>query len=632
MNKEINLEDREIVNIILTKLSKLCPIPKHGFLAGGAIANTLLSMKYGKDYPINDLDVFIEDTDEEGTTTRTTPMRSNGLVVQGGYFSHELSYDHGSNYRILNVKREGLLNTITVSRVHNRNVARDYQYILNGFDFNCCQVGIDLNNNTLYYTDEFIEFLNTKQLDITAIYTPSHTAIRLFKKKDELDCYCNIEKCMELLSQPLIRENRLHLSPRYFGFYFSHKYKDMFMKYYKEIKTYFKIVRFFEDKKQMYYLANKNMVTFSNDKDHVANWLNPSNSIPKDMLELWSKYNDVMWTLEPIKYTKPKEEINKLLDGITYNPLTLMCSYKFVSGKLKNSLLKKYNTVIRCGEHTKLISFINVDFCNCDFTEEHIMVIENYINENMMFLNIIISYNLNIQESISLIKNIKKIQKVEGEWIEGLIANTLMEGNFNITPTYESLKLFVSQYKEEKYKPLIEEIEIVKEIKFSSGISVKEITSEGELMWAGHKLKNCLNDVNQGYVNKISSGKVKIFLIKTKNSISALEIYLQNTEDLYYKEKQLLSSCNKTPSRYHRIIADILINELNGNLLKSNYEKRLKLYSDIILLNKGLLANTEDEKTDKNKEGTPNLMIDFGPDDLDHPDDEEDLAEMFQNF
>ena len=151
-------------------------------------------------------------------------------------------------------------------------------------------------------------------------------------------------------------------------------------------------------------------------------------------------------------------------------------------------------------------------------------------------------------------------------------------------------------------------------------------------MWAGHKLKNCLNDVNQGYVNKISSGKVKIFLIKTKNSISALEIYLQNTEDLYYKEKQLLSYCNKTPSRYHRIIADILINELNSDLLKNNYQKMLGIYKDIITLNRGLLVSTEDEKTDKNKEGTPNLMIDFGPDDLDHPDDEEDLAEMFQNF
>ena len=124
-----------------------------------------------------------------------------------------MSYDHGSNYRILEVDRDGLLNWITISRVSNRDNIRNYLYILNGFDFNCCQVGIDLKTNELYYTDEFEEFLNTKQLDVTAIYTPAHTAIRLFKKKKELDCYCDVERCMELLSQPLIRETRLRLNP-----------------------------------------------------------------------------------------------------------------------------------------------------------------------------------------------------------------------------------------------------------------------------------------------------------------------------------------------------------------------------------------------------------------------------------
>tara|TARA_R110002020_G_scaffold91096_1_gene221468 strand:+ start:335 stop:2203 length:1869 start_codon:yes stop_codon:yes gene_type:complete len=618
MNKEINLEDKDIVNIILRELSKLCTIPKDGFLAGGAVANTLLSMKYGKDYPINDLDVFIEDTVENVLTqSYNTPERSNGLVVQDGYYSHELSYDHGSNYKILKVNRDGLLNTIVISRINNRNIARDYQYILNGFDFNCCQVGIDLNNNILHYTDEFIEFLNTKQLDITAVYTPAHTAIRLFKKKKELDCYCNIEKCLEILSQPLIRENRVYLSSRYFGFYFSHKYKDMFMEYYKEIKTYFKIVRFFEDKKEMFYLRNKHMVTTPNDQDHVANWLNPHNSISKDDLEKWSKYNDIMWTLEPIKYSKASGEINKYLKNIQYNPLTLMCSYKLIGGKLKKSLVKKYDIVVSCGEHTKLISFINIKFCDCDFTKEHIFTIENYINQTPAMLNIILLYNLNIQETIKLITNIKKIQNKEGLWVEGLIIELLVKGNKNIKPTYESISLLIKENKENLYKPLVDTMEVVEHINLSSDIEIKEIISEGELMWAGHKLKNCLNDVSQGYVNKISSGKVKVFLIKTKNSVSALELHLSTELDLYVTEKQLLSYCNKTPSRYHRIIADILINELNSDLLKNNYQKRLGIYKDIITLNRGLLVSTEDEKTDKNEDGTPDIDVMFGDDEID---------------
>ena len=58
------LKDKNIVSKILTELSDLCAIPDNGFLAGGAVANTLLSMKYGKPYPINDLDIFIESENE----------------------------------------------------------------------------------------------------------------------------------------------------------------------------------------------------------------------------------------------------------------------------------------------------------------------------------------------------------------------------------------------------------------------------------------------------------------------------------------------------------------------------------------------------------------------------------------
>ena len=62
-------------------------------------------------------------------------------------------------------------------------------------------------------------------------------------------------------------------------------------------------------------------------------------------------------------------------------------------------------------------------------------------------------------------------------------------------------------------------------------------------------------------------------------------------EGLVFKEQQLLSSCNKKPSLHHRIVADILKNELNIHLLKNNYEDRIKRYQDIIFLNKGLLAD-----------------------------------------
>ena len=86
----------------------------------------------------------------------------------------------------------------------------------------------------------------------------------------------------------------------------------------------------------------------------------------------------------------------------------------------------------------------------------------------------------------------------------------------------------------------------------------------------------------------------------TPNSTSALELH-SNEDNLMYKESQLLSTCNKKSSLYHRIISDIIINELNYHLLNSQYNERLILCKDIVKLNKGLLVNTDDKKTDDNE-------------------------------
>ena len=604
------LKDKNIVSKILTELSELCAIPDNGFLAGGAVANTLLSMKYGKPYPINDLDIFIETEDDPDpfdilpeSHRGRTPTRTQTLVIQSGYYEGELGYDHGSNYRILEVDRDGLLNWITISRVINRDNIRNYRYILNGFDFNCCQVGIDLKTNELYYTDEFEEFLNTKQLDVTAIYTPAHTAIRLFKKKKELDCYCDVEKCMELLSQPLIRETRLKLSPRHFGIYFSHKYRDMFVEHYKELKEYFKMVRFFDDKKDIWKLNNNTSTPLvSSDEQHVTNWLNPENSIPTEILEKWSSYNDIMWTLLPKKYNTPNVKVTEILSTVVYNPLTFMGSHKLVNGKLKKVLTNKCNIVLNKGKWTKLLTLLNPHYCDCDFSEEHINVIELFLSKYPSILSSITRYRLNLQETLQLMKIFNKIISEEGEWVEVKITEILYKGNTTIKPTYESIVSTLKIYKSEMDKPLVEEIKFLKEIKLPKGVSAKELVSEIEIHWAGNKLKNCINNPSQNYIEKIKSDGVKVIVITSPHSISALELHIK-PEDLMYVEKQLLSTCNKKPSSYHRIIADIIKSELNSELLKSQYNKRLNLYKDVSLLNRGMLVSVEDKKTDNNDDG-----------------------------
>jgi len=307
-----------------------------------------------------------------------------------------------------------------------------------------------------------------------------------------------------------------------------------------------------------------------------------------------------MWTLTPIKHITPNKEISHILEGVNYNPLTFINSYKIIKGKMKKSLIKKAKMVMENGNFTKTIGLIYPEFYNCDFTISHIKVLEEEMDRNNFIQLFIIKFGLNLQESINFCINLQQIFNKEGEWIAPILNRVLDECNPIIKPTYEKMVEFIYREKEKMGKPLIKPLDL-SNIKLPSHITIKEIVCECDLNWAGNKLKNCLNDPAQKYTEKIKEGKSRVFIIMTHKSYSAIEFHPQ--DHLIYKERQLLSSCNKKPSLYHRIIGDILLNELNVQILKDGYEKKIKYYNDIILLNNGLLQTVADKKTDKNEVG-----------------------------
>lgn len=599
------LRESGVVERIICDLSEYSDIPNKGFLAGGAVANLLMSYLWEGNYPVNDLDIFIESKQSlHGYTT--TPLRSNELVIEGdGYMVTKLSYDHGSNYQILNVERDGLLNTIKISRVANRDKINDYQYILNGFDFNCCQVGIDLSNNKIFYTEEFENFLNYKQLEVTAVYTPAHTAIRLFKKLDELNCYCDIEGCMEMLSQPLILRNMVHLQRSHFGIYFSTKYKELYLKYYGKIKEYFKMVKFFDHKKELWYKINNFESTIPN--NHSLNWLDNTKSIPQEQLDKWAKYNDIMWTLEPKKYTEPNTIIEEILVGINYNPLTFMNAYKITSNKLTKKLREKAEKVVLdkfflC----KMVALVNEKFYDCDFDSSHVEYIEKFVDRERWAMMFFVREGLNIQETYNFISDVKKIYNKEGEWVSELLIRYLHKRNKVMKPTYENMLEGVKKEQQKFAYNLVDPLNI-NDLDIPKGVIIKELTSELDLKWAGGKLNNCMNNPGQAYVEKIRTGKIKLFVIITENNMSGIEFRL--VEDIVYKIVQILSYNNRVTSEYHKTVANILLNYLNMVHLKEIYDSRIKSYMSIDILNRGFLVNLKDENTNDNPIGQFNILV-----------------------
>ena len=593
MNSNI-LKEKNIVERILNDLSKYGDIPNKGFLSGGAVANTLMSYVWGGEYPINDLDIFIDDTDSMLFHNPTTPIRSNKLIIEGdGYMVTKLSYDHGSNYQIVSVEREDYLNRIFISSAR-QNVG--YSYVLNGFDFNCCQVGIDLENNSLCYTESFENFLNNKQLEVTAIYTPAHTAIRLFKKLDELKCYCNVEESMNLLSQPLLLENIISLSPRHFGLYFSTKYKEMYFTYYSKIREYFKLTKFFDHKKSVWNLRNG--VKQVDGADHIANWLNPNANIPTEVLSMWAKNNDIMWTLTPKKYVNLDVEINKVLFGVSFNPLTFMNAYNIVKGKTNKKLKAKAEKVVM-GDYylCKVISLVDNNFYNCDFDSSHVKELESFMDKDRWVVPYIAKNRLNLQESLNLTREIKRVYSNDGEWVSELVANFLNTVNKFYKVTYDSIVEGIRKEKEKYCVNLYEPLDF-SDLTLPEGVKIKELITELDLQWAGNKLKNCMNNPGQNYKGKIEGGNTKLFLIVTPNNMSGLELRL--VEDSVFKQVQILSYCNKETSEYHNIISSIFVNYVNMLHLKKTYESKINNFITLDMMNRSMLVNVTDDDTSKN--------------------------------
>ena len=240
--------DIRIIQEAIRLLDKKFNLPNKGFLAGGALANTINKLKWGGKCIINDIDIFlldeIKDLDEISNKTEYDLYKESNRI----HIKKEAKYDidcyenliivnkkyKGNDYIIVKTsERQGIFNYVN----YDSNI-NDYQLLLDTFDINCTMVGYDLETKKCYYTKEFEHFYNTKELQVSLPNTPSHTALRILKKRDELDAKLNIDEEFKLLTYVNVAEIT-GLKRHWFG----DKYIDIYNKYEKEISQYFKIIK-----------------------------------------------------------------------------------------------------------------------------------------------------------------------------------------------------------------------------------------------------------------------------------------------------------------------------------------------------------------------------------------------------
>lgn len=213
-----------------------------GFIAGGSVSNILISMLHGGEPIVNDIDIYQEVKEENGRGDwyPTSFINEEGLEILNDEYGRIFVDESGARMKVNGHSRRGIINFITY--VYNKSgwgkphtQSGKNKIILHGFDLNCCKAGLDLENSEIVYNSDFVEYLRTKQLKVIHPCAPIQTAIRIYKKMRDLDCYCDVEHEMRFLTVAFKNVQSAQIC-RYIGVETYSKYqqyKDFVGKYFK---------------------------------------------------------------------------------------------------------------------------------------------------------------------------------------------------------------------------------------------------------------------------------------------------------------------------------------------------------------------------------------------------------------
>lgn len=194
-------------------------LPKKGFIAGGSIANIVWELVSGKKAIINDVDVFIFNGLVENVDNKESLFKyqEKDRIITDSYSGIKYSSINKDFYSIEKSEHEGVFN-----KVWYKSNKVDTDIILRSFDINCTKVGYSIDEDKTYWTDDFEKFLNTGELKVCNLMTPSHTAIRIVKKSKELNCKLDkfeLDLIKYTLSRRFTDVIKLNFMDRYFLLY-----------------------------------------------------------------------------------------------------------------------------------------------------------------------------------------------------------------------------------------------------------------------------------------------------------------------------------------------------------------------------------------------------------------------------
>lgn len=215
----MNIENlaRQAIEIIKNKWG----LPKTGFIAGGSIANLVWELVSGNKAVVNDIDVFyfggLTDKFEKRDKTTLFNFSNTETKYYEDYTGLCFTTRTKEFYSIVKAERDDMFNNIEY-----KSNTDDPTLIIRSFDINATRIGYHIEQDKVYWTKEFEEFLSSGRLKVCNLVTPCHTAVRIVKKSKELKASLDSFE-IKLLQYSLSRGFQDKVKWR-----FKEKYKQMF--------------------------------------------------------------------------------------------------------------------------------------------------------------------------------------------------------------------------------------------------------------------------------------------------------------------------------------------------------------------------------------------------------------------
>jgi hypothetical protein len=518
MNKiEEFINSKETFNKVLNILSEkgdLSKVNQEDYIAGGSVANTLLYLLHGGNLVINDIDVYkMVPTPKEfyGTTNWYSNLyiSPEGLEIINDNYGHFFVSDTGSRMKVTGHSRDGIFNNIAYIYEHNNKTTKPKEcIIIEGFDLNCCQAGLDLINEKIIYTPEFVSFLKTKQMKVVNPCAPLQTTIRIYKKLKELNIYCNIEHEMRFLTL-----SRNKLSNHYINICVG---VETMLKYDK--------CKNFVEKYFILREKNDNDYLPSNLKDKKIDLWVYDSVLDFDIVEDFHSIANLRRIWELLYSPKKKSEQDKI-NKIFYKNVFLgdlsedIWTRRHYDCDKKSYVELPYYNTYRMTAHMILTE---KDYYKCDFNIKHVDYLDKFFKEHPLTTKIL-KHVKTLSQQYKIVKFIKSLVNKEGQWVIGslesfnykIFMEELEKNNHMVTN--ELIETIIKKDREYCSQPLIEKLSL-KGFEYKN--CVRELNTKMELREEGQKMGHCVG----GYADSISSEYSRIFHIECDGIGSTVQI------------------------------------------------------------------------------------------------------------